>query len=302
MTYTEWDIFLSILFITIVTLVLAGLFPAVMYSKTNPGMVLTGKLSFKHNYTVRKILIVSQICLANILIIYSFFLFKQFNFIKQNVLGTEKDYILMIPTRGISDIELAIKRLENIPTVASVSVANENILNVQNQNSSFLWQGMSTSENVLVRTIIVGANFTETVGLKLIEGRTLGQNQSDSLNVLINDRLSKIIDVPNPMGLKVEQWGMRGQIVGIVKDFHCRPLTESITPTVIIYIPNWGGHFYIRLNDKKSFKKTVEAIEKNIKMLNPRFPFEFTLLEDKLLIQVLCMFGVKMMKSGRPMV
>jgi hypothetical protein len=280
--YNEWYFFLAILFIAITTSVSAGLFPAVMYSKTQPGVVLTAKLSFKHNDRVRKILIVSQICLANILIICSFFLFKQFSFIKKNGLSAGKDYVVMIPTRGISDIELAIKRLENIPNVASVSVANENILNVQNQNSSFLWQGMSTSENVLVRTVIVGANFAETIGLKLIEGKTLGQNQSDSLNVLINARLSKVINVPNPVGLKVEQWGMRGKIVGVVEDFHCRPLTESITPTVIIYIPNWGGHFYIRLNAKESFNKTIEYLEKNMRMLNPRFPFEFALLEDKL--------------------
>jgi putative ABC transport system permease protein len=280
--YSEWDIFLSLLIVAVLISMLAGLFPAIMNSKTRPEMVLTGKLSFKHNYTVRKILIISQISLANILVICSFFLFRQFNFIKQTGLSTGQNCVLIIPTRGILDTELAIERLENISNVASVSVANENILNVQNQNSSFIWQGMNTLESVLVRTIIVGTNFVETTKLKLVEGRTLGQNQSDSLNVLINVRLSKVIGVPNPVGTKVEQWGMRGKIVGVVEDFHCRPLTESITPTVIIYIPNWGGYFYIRLNDKESFNETIESIKRSMKILNPKYPFEYTLLENKL--------------------
>ena len=280
--YTEWDVLAGISIFTILTVLLASLFPSIVYSRITPGEILTGNLSTTHNFTIRKILIISQICLATVLVLCSYFIFKQFSFIKQTGLSSGKEYLVMIPTRGISDVESATARLERISSIASVTVANEDILNVQNQNSSFNWQGKSTSENILVRTIIVGRNFAETTGLKLLEGRMLGQSRNDSLNVLINEQLAKLINVPSPSGLNVEQWGMKGKIVGVVEDFHCRPLTEAITPTAMIYIPDWGGNFYVRLTDKESFPQTIQSIEKVMEELNPQYPFQFTLMEDRL--------------------
>jgi putative ABC transport system permease protein len=194
-------------------------------------------------------------------------------------LGYDKENIVVFPARGIKDYASMKNQLERIPGISQVSMANESIVEVQNQNSSFSWPGKAEDSRLYVRTIVVDYNFVETMGLKVLEGRSFSAELNDTASVMINKKLASLMNVENPIGMETNQWGLKGKIVGIVEDFHSRSLSESMDPMVLLCYPAYTGRFYVRIEPGKT-QDALAAMGEQWKIASPLYPFEYTFLDN----------------------
>jgi putative ABC transport system permease protein len=69
-------------------------------------------------------------------------------------------------------------------------------------------------------------------------------------------------------------------IIGVVKDFHNRPLSQAITPTAITLLPNWAPSFIFVRVRPENVARTMDRIEATWKRLAPGQPFEPVFLEQ----------------------
>jgi putative ABC transport system permease protein len=71
-------------------------------------------------------------------------------------------------------------------------------------------------------------NFTAVLGMHLLAGRNL-TSESPGSSFLVNETLVKSMGWSDAIGRRVED----GRVVGVVRDFHFRPLREPVEPMVI---------------------------------------------------------------------
>ena len=71
------------------------------------------------------------------------------------------------------------------------------------------------------------------------------------------------------------------EIIGVVKDFHCRSLHRAINPILISYNEDWMSYGGIRHTGKNLSGITAHARE-IWKRFAPGFPFEFSFLDEEI--------------------
>lgn len=278
--FTAPAFYVPVLIIVILTGVLAGIYPAFILSGVNPVSVLKSKhQSLGRAISLRQVLVIFQFTLSVVLIVSSIVAVRQIEFIQNKNLGYNKENVLVISARGIKDNKVFKNLLLQLPGVRNVSVSGENITNVQNQTSSFKWTGKPETTNPYIRSVVVGYDFPETIGLKFKEGRSFSEAQNDTANFIINNKLATLMNVAEPVGMEVELWGVKGEIVGVVEDFHMRSLSENIDPMALLCQPKWVGLFYVSI-DGTNVPETMARIEETYKVVNSLYPFEYTFLDD----------------------
>jgi len=100
-----------------------------------------------------------------------------------------------------------------------------------------------------------------TTGMHLLAGRNFrtGITSDTSTTFLINETAVRRMGwtPEQALGKKFRVWNYNGTIIGVVKDFHFRPLTETINPILFYYAPKES---YSWLIVKTKPNKTPEAI------------------------------------------
>lgn len=128
--------------------------------------------------------------------------------------------------------------------------------------------------------MFVGNDFIKTMGIELLAGRDFKSFPADSANYIVNETAVSMMGLENPVGTEVEFWMGKGQIIGVVKDYHLKSLHEAITPMVLAYYP---GNTYLACI-KPAAGKTDEAIDQIgavFKDLNPGYPFDYIFADDQ---------------------
>ncbi len=72
----------------------------------------------------------------------------------------------------------------------------------------------------------------------------------------------------------------KGTIIGVVKDFHFKPIQQPIEP-LILRLNTWGGFVVVRTKPG-STQATIQALEKICGQLNPAYPFAYNFLDQDL--------------------
>src|SRR5690606_28858838 len=88
-----------VLALVIFTTILSGFYPALILSGFNPTVVLKNKIT-SHNSSgahVRKVLVVFQFMIAQILIISTLVIANQMEYFKSKPLGFDKEEVIMVP-------------------------------------------------------------------------------------------------------------------------------------------------------------------------------------------------------------
>lgn len=279
--YLQPEYYLPIIIIVLLTGILAGAYPALILSGVNPISALKGVSgSVTKGVFLRKALVVFQFAISVVLIVSSLVMYKQIDFIQSKQLGFDKENVITFTGRGIKDFTLFKDQLSKIPGVSGTSMANQSLIEIPNQNSSFSWTGKPEDSHLYVRTLVVGYDFMETMNFTLAEGRFFSEALNDTANVIINKKLASLMNVQNPIGLTINQWGKLGKVVGVVEDFHGRSLSEAMDPMVLLCYPQWTGTYYVRVEPGRT-QEVLSKMESIWKTASPQFPFEYTFLDSQ---------------------
>lgn len=269
-----------ILILLLITL-LAGGYPAMLLSKLGTLKALKGKIQVNGGNRLRNALIVVQFSIAILLISGTLVLWNQLEFMRNKDLGFNKEQVLSFPLNGKREdfraMQLLRNELQNKPDVISVSASN-NILGIGKDHSTttsvtgFEHKGRVVKTNIL----IVDKNYSETVDLEIMEGRSFDNSRaSDSLSVLINEAMAKELNEKEPLTARLGIIEDREySVIGVIKDFNFQSLDKEVEPLTIFLNPNWNLRYaYVKVSPKNlsnSFNdvKTVwNKIEPNAEFL-----------------------------------
>jgi putative ABC transport system permease protein len=108
--------------------IVGGSYPAFYLSKFNPVYVLKGSLSKgSSNVTLRRALVVVQFSISMIMLICTWVVYGQMNYLRNKDLGFNKDQVLTVAANSNKDLSSNIRsfkdEVHNNPHVVSVSTA-----------------------------------------------------------------------------------------------------------------------------------------------------------------------------------
>ena len=276
-----WAVVVSV---GLVTSLMAGSYPSFFLSSFRTTNVLKGKISYHLGGNgLRKGLVVFQFVLSALLVVCAMVVHNQVNFIKTKHLGLDKENVLYFRTPPGADDNLDVYKNEllRIPGIEELTFTQTNPLSVGAQTGDPKWDGMMADEGLLFNVIITDDNFLNTMNIPLAAGRDFKKFLStDTMSFLINETAAKAMKLVEPLGKNLEFWGVKGPIVGVVKDFHISSLHESIGPLIIGNMPEETGLTMMRIDPGRTEAIIAAAqtiFEKNAK----GFPFRYDFLDDR---------------------
>jgi hypothetical protein len=237
----------------------------------------------------RKALVVFQFSISVFLIISTLVIFKQLHFIRSINLGYEKDHLISLPLRGstVQQLEAFKGELLRDPKILHVGATSEVPVLIYYLHTGYDWEGKDPEKESRMNEILVDHNFIETLKMTIAQGRGFSKDyKTDAAEAyIINEAALKAMDMKSPVGKRFSaptHAGMReGKIIGVVKDFHFRPLHDEIEPLVMFINPEKFNYLCIRVkSDISDLSGTIKFMEGVWDKFAPNFPFEYSFLDE----------------------
>jgi putative ABC transport system permease protein len=281
--YTEnWQYIAGFLLLTLFVGILSGSYLAFYISSFRPVDVLKSKVNnFITRSVYQKVLIITQLIIFIILILGTSVIYKQIHYALHQDMGLNKEGLVMIHF----DNDDFRKRYGSFKNELS---KNPDILNVSGAmfsppyNGGMYWDIPRTDEpdQVLkVEGLSVDFNYIETLGFKLIDGRTFSEKfASDSTAIMLNETAVKKLGLVNPVGEMID----KKTVIGVIKDFHLHSFHMEINPMVIFMLDlKYAGEVVIRINPD-NIPATLDFIENKWKEFAPDVLFDYSFFDDLL--------------------
>lgn len=269
--------------------ILAGLYPAFVLSSFKPVLVLKG--AFKNSTSgirLRKGLVVLQFTISIALMVGTGIVYQQMDFIYTTDLGFNRDQVITIQQSG--------RAVGNSSTLKTELLRNKNILSAgtsstrlgqQLGRTNIFPEGATTSQtNIITSAMAADHNFIPTMGMKIIEGRNFSLDYDDSLSMIINEEMQRLLKWDVAIGRKISlQTGATRDdlttytVVGVVNDFHFATIRHKLEPMFMLYNAN-NGALAIRVSTE-NIAETIAYIEESWKKVNPGSTFEYNFLDEQ---------------------
>ena len=128
------------------------------------------------------------------------------------------------------------------------------------------------------------ASIFRIMGLKLAAGRLFTDDLSmDKGKIVVNETFLHDHDLSNPLGGKliVSMDGKGSEIIGVVKDFHFKSVSEPITPLAIIN-ESYVKYCLVNLQsgDFNLLHSSIQDIKAVTSELSPQFPVEISFFDQ----------------------
>jgi putative ABC transport system permease protein len=290
--YSPVFIGISVLIAFIIALA-AGAYPAIAITAFKPVSVLKGSFkTSRKGIWLREGLVVFQFCISTILVIGTLVVVKQLDFLQEKKLGYDKENTLIIPLdrnteKVYNELKTEVMRsgvASNIgrATESPTSIAAGYSLNVQDGSDApgMIVTAMSVDAEfipALAMEFVTGRNFTEADILKASNDTT-----SSSFSFIINESAMRelSIDLDKAIGLRVSMNGRKGEIVGVLKDFHFAPLHKKIGPLVLFDQDTDYHNILIKLKSG-DITESVASIKRIYNQLVPHRPFEYQFIDQR---------------------
>jgi len=238
----EWDyafLFTGIVFV--ITLLLAGLYPAFILSSFKPAKVLKGSWrNTGKGILLRKSITVTQFAIAAALIMGATVINNQMKFIEKRDLGYSNDQLVNIYLSRDStyrgNVTAFINTLRHQPAVKKATLGGGMDINGLTIGNTFAEDKVGKRE-IMCNYFPIDRYFLSVFNVQLLEGRNLSDSfETDKKEAfLINEAFVKMMGWQSGIGKEIEGWGHKGKVVGVVKNFYYRSLHNLVEPLAMVY-------------------------------------------------------------------
>ncbi|MFN8886848.1 MAG: ABC transporter permease, partial [Cyclobacteriaceae bacterium] len=179
--WTQWQVLPVLLVVAILIGIVAGLYPSLYLSSFQPIQVLKGSISKgSKSSPLRSTLVIFQFTTSIVLIIGTFVIYQQMEFILNKKIGFEKDQVVIIQgTNTLGQQTTTFKNeLLNIPHVEAVTVSDYLPIRGTKRNGNQFWAEGKSGDDESVNGQIwkVDHDYNPTLGRKMVEGRNYDVN------------------------------------------------------------------------------------------------------------------------------
>jgi len=122
-------------------------------------------------------------------------------------------------------------------------------------------------------------DYLDTLKLELVQGRNFSDEFStDESNYILNEEAVKQMGLDSPIGKWLEH-GEKGEIIGVVKNYHYMPFSYEIQPLILYYNPSYYRYTMVRISGD-DIPQTLGFLENMWTKFAPEFPFEYHFLDE----------------------
>ena len=281
---------------------ITGAYPSLVLSQYTPATILKGK--FRHSRQglwLRKGLVTLQFTTSLVLISGTLLVYQQMQFIRQQNLGLDADYVVGLRRDNFPNDEQReaseqrfisfrdrLRTHSAIESVGGISqlpgVAQAGISSTTNP------VGLVGQEPIAATTYIqqIDDHLLETLDIAVKEGRGYDfERFADTMGVVVNEAFARQFNLANPTDLVGEHvsFGFGGEddpgyeIVGVVQDIHRTSLKNQVEPT--IYLPNPTPLFLVVELQPQAFRDGLAHLEAVWQEVYPDAPLEMHFLDQE---------------------
>lgn len=279
---------------------LVGAYPAFVLSSFRPILVLKGRFfQSARGILLRKTLVSFQFVLSILLIAGAITVYSQLSYMQQQALGYNKDQVLVLKAPAVFDSTLSTKmqsfknQLLTNPSVLSLGASTEIPGQMIVDRNSVRKISEDQTHNFTPFYVSIDPDFIHTYHMQLVAGRGLLPEDMTTLSDSATTKLIVNEEVVKGMGFKSNeaainqpiQFGyrtgeLRGEIVGVVKNYHQRSLREVYDP-ILFYYPRFANWRYISVHLKTAdINQSLSSFEKTYKNIFAGNAFEYFFLDD----------------------
>ena len=205
---------------------MAGFYPALVLSGYNPVQTLYSRFQLSGKNYLQKSLVVLQFALASFLIIATFTIYSQFQFLTSQKLGYDDNNLVTLGIAGT--------KLTGLTTFKSELLKNPDITDVTFKNDGD-WGTIARvkgDSTIMFQYDIVDESYIPMLKIAMLKGRNFSKDfpADSSQSVIVNETFVKQAGWKNPIGQQVNFWYNKQvfTVIGVVKDYHYHSLNEKI--------------------------------------------------------------------------
>jgi len=290
--------YIQLLLIFIITILTAGLFPAIYISNFETFKVLKGNFErSKNGIWLRNGMLIFQFAIAAFFIIGSNIVYQQIKFLQNKDLGFKGNQVISVSLNFPSidyqgenaaqniynKYNIIKQQLSKIKGVEQISTGLITFDGLDNSLSGVLYNDEFFKE----RVIPLDFGMFEMLNIKIIKGRNFDRNlASDTINsVIINESALKLMNLKDPLGKELIIREQKLKIIGIVQDFNLLSPELKVPPMAFYNIKMFGmtrdiNKVYAKLKGD-DLENTIANIEKLWSKVDTEYPFQYDFVDNQ---------------------
>ncbi|WP_268847156.1 ABC transporter permease [Flavobacterium aestivum] len=305
--WTDYKIWLPLFALLVLGSFLSSLYPAYLLSSYNPVQILKGKLPIGGSgIFMRKCLVLFQFIISISLIIGTFTIYNQLEYMRKKDIGINLERTIVVPAPSnnfesqmggrnfYQKMQAFRASLVGYPEVESVTSASS-IPGIDLNWTRPYKRKNAVNKNNLYATFAIGPEFVDQFKIGIVAGKkfdssmiSVNQMPTGNTPILINEAAVKALGFEsaekaigefltdtNGSGTEFEY-----EIIGVIKDFNQKSLKETLTPIVFRLEDGSSIEYYAVKVSSKNLPASIERIEKSFKENFPVSPFEYFFLDE----------------------
>ncbi len=274
--------------------ILSSIYPAVFLSRHQPINALKGskesvKTSLGQLFFKRSLVII-QFVVSILLIVCTLIINQQLRYMKNAHLGFDKEYMVIIPIQsesGRKQYESIKNGLIRYPGVTGATAClrapiSGNILVTYGRP-----EGASREQAFQVYHNFVDMDYLGNFEIEMVAGRKFSREYSTDLKeaFIVNEvtvRKMGLASAEEAVGKRFQTGlGLKGTIIGVMKDHHISSFHDEIEPMVLSRDPEYFWTMAVKIKSY-GISGTIQSIEKTFSKFIPEYPFTYTFLDENI--------------------
>ena len=270
--------------ISLLTGILAGIYPAFYTTSFSPALVLKGNFGLSgKGRKLRNGLIGIQFIASFALIICSLFMYLQSNFMQNSSVGYDKDQLIIadIPIKMMGQKEAIVSQLKSYSGISDVGFSD--ILFSGSDQYIELDRNLK-DQTIRFQCLPVDASFLRVMGIDVMEGRDFRKDDERTSHgaFIFNEKARQAYGIE--VGDKID--GL-GEVVGLIPDINFASFRTEIVP-MAFYI--WGdykfpadimeNYAYIKVSAGADMKAAFSHIKSTLQSFKPDHLYQIRFFDE----------------------
>ena len=297
--FSNINIIQIFLLILLFTFIISGLFPAILFTSFSPVNSIRGIFVTKKSIRFfRQGLVISLFTFSMILIISTFFLVFQLNYMQSKNPGYSKDNIVKVDfinrflmMSGREEYNGMIQYLESeIEKNPNFICADNGKFPTEVHQMDWKIPVDGTVDQFTLNTLTIGYKFAELFDINILEGSFFSEllgtrttrDSSRITYLVVNKKAVEAFGLIDPVGTIVENlsWG-KFEIIGVIDDFNFKHMSVPIEPLMLVCLPYKEYPLMIKIREG-TLAESMDQIETLFHEVNPGLSFEYEFFDQHL--------------------